>query len=361
MRLNPDRQIGDDLGHFVRYGLAEDEVVATLRHRDGEADRRLAVETEHRLRRIGIAFLDRCHIGEPKKLAVGKEIDALQVFDRVERAGNPDSEFLLTGLDDAGRCHSVLLAQGLDDLVVGYAKPGELTVVEFEVEFLVLSAEQLYFGRILYGEDLGADFFDIVAQLAVSKTIGSESINDAEDVAELVIVIGSNHTLRQRALDVGNLLANLIPDFRYLFLWRVVQHVYINGRGTGLGITLEIVEPRRLLQFLFNPVGHLQHRVVDRGTRPLRLHEHRLDRKARVFLASELDIGEDAGDDEQQHQVPDEGAMVDRPFGEVEARHHPALACIRRTFWPGRSFCTPPVTTTSPCASPSPTTTKSPW
>ena len=75
----------------------------------------------------------------------------------------------------------------LDDLVAGDAKPGELTVVEFEVEFLVLSAEQLHFCRILYGEDLGADSFDIVAQLAVGKTIGSERVNDAEDVAELVV------------------------------------------------------------------------------------------------------------------------------------------------------------------------------
>src|SRR6266436_3848906 len=213
----------------MRHGLAEDEVVAALRHRDREPDRRLAIEAEHRLRRIGIALLDRRHIGEPEELAVGIEIDALQVFDRVERPGNPDGEFLLTGLDDAGRCHGVLLAQGLDDLVAGDAEPGKLAVIEFEVEFLVLSAEQLYFRCILYGEDLGADIFDIIAQFPVGKTIGSERVNDAEDVAELVIVIGSNDALRQRALDVSNLLTNLIPDFRYLFLWRVIKYVHING------------------------------------------------------------------------------------------------------------------------------------
>src|SRR5262249_22519559 len=106
--------------------------------------------------------------------------------------------------------------------------------------------------------------------------------------------------------------------------------------------------------------GDLQHRVVDVGARPPSLDEHRLDRKARILLAPELDIGENAGDNEQQHKVPDERAMIDRPFGEVEAFHHPALACITRTFWPGRSFCTPPVTTTSPCASPLPTTTEPP-
>ena len=77
MRLDPDRQIAGDLRHFMRDGFAEDEIVAALSHRNRKADRRLAVVAEHRLRRIGIAFLDRRHIGEPEKLAVGKEIDAL--------------------------------------------------------------------------------------------------------------------------------------------------------------------------------------------------------------------------------------------------------------------------------------------
>ena len=45
---------------------------------------------------------------------------------------------------------------------MGYAKPSELTVVEFEVEFLVLSAEQLHLRRILHGEDLSTDIFDVV-------------------------------------------------------------------------------------------------------------------------------------------------------------------------------------------------------
>ena len=41
--------------------------------------------------------------------------------------------------------------------------------------------------------------------------------------------------------------------------------------------------------------------------------------------------------------------MPDRPFGEVEAVHEAAPR--RRTFWPGRSVCTPAVTTNSPVSS----------
>ena len=109
MRLDADRQMRDDLLHLVRHGLAEDQVVATLRHRDGQPDRRFAVEPEHRLRRIGIPFAYRCDIGEAEKFAVRIKIDALQIVDRAERSGDADPVFLDTGLDDAGGCDRVLL------------------------------------------------------------------------------------------------------------------------------------------------------------------------------------------------------------------------------------------------------------
>ena len=66
-------------------------------------------------------------------------------------------------------------------------KPGELMRVEFEIEFLVLRSDQLRLCGILDRQYLRADAFDIVAQLAVRKPVGRECINDAEDVAELVV------------------------------------------------------------------------------------------------------------------------------------------------------------------------------
>ena len=72
MRLDPDRQVVRDLRHLVRHILAEDEIVAALGHRDRQADRRLAVEAEHRLRRVGVAFGDRGDVGEAEELAVSE-------------------------------------------------------------------------------------------------------------------------------------------------------------------------------------------------------------------------------------------------------------------------------------------------
>jgi hypothetical protein len=57
-------------------------------------------------------------------------------------------------------------------------------IIEFEVEFLVLGAEELRLCRVLYGQNFGVDIFDIVAQLAVRNSVGSESVSNAKDVAE---------------------------------------------------------------------------------------------------------------------------------------------------------------------------------
>jgi len=56
-----------------------------------------------------IAFAYCGDIGETEKFAVGVKIDAFQIVDRIERARNADRIFLETSLDDAGRCHRILL------------------------------------------------------------------------------------------------------------------------------------------------------------------------------------------------------------------------------------------------------------
>src|SRR5262249_17956473 len=101
------------------------------------------------------------------------------------------------------------------------AQPGQLAANKFVEEVLILTAGQLRLRRILYGKDLGANVFDIVPQLTVCKPVGSERINDPKDVAELVIEIGPDDTLRQCSLDVRDFFANLVPDVGYLALWRV--------------------------------------------------------------------------------------------------------------------------------------------
>jgi hypothetical protein len=94
--------------------------------------------------------------------------------------------------------------------------------IEFEIKFLVLCSDQLCLRRILDGQHLCANSFDIVTQLTLAETIGRKRIDNAEDIAELVIETRPQDTLRQRPLYVGDLLANLIPDIRDSALRRAV-------------------------------------------------------------------------------------------------------------------------------------------
>ena len=79
MDPNPDRQVGQDLRHFLLQGLAELQEVCTCFHPDRECDGWLAVEANQGRRRIGVAACDGGNIGQGKKAIVDPKIDAFQV------------------------------------------------------------------------------------------------------------------------------------------------------------------------------------------------------------------------------------------------------------------------------------------
>ena len=103
------------------------------------------------------------------------------------------------------------------------------------------------------------------------------------------------------------------------------------------------------------PFGDLQHRLVEGGAGPRRLHHHRAKGERRILVAAETEESEAAGEHGGEHEVDDERAALDRPLREIGADHDAAPS--RRTFWPGRSAWTPAVTTISPASSPCATTT----
>src|SRR5690348_6115232 len=102
---------------------------------------------------------------------------------------------------------------------------------------------------------------------------------------------------------------------------------------------------RRLLQLALDALGNLLQRVLERRARPLDPHRHSLYGEGGILVTPELHVGRNADHDEHCHEIMDEGAMLDRPGREVEPTHN--CSPRRRTFCPGRSACTPAVTTNS--------------
>ncbi len=119
----------------------------------------------------------------------------------------------------------------------------------------------------------------------------------------------------------------------------------------GGRVTADEIEAGCLLQLFLDPVRYLFDRLIDRGARPTRLHDHRLDREVRVLISPEALVGKQAGRDDDDHQKPDERAVAQRPVRKIDARAHaPGCAAAGDSFTccPGRKACVPAVTTTSP-------------
>src|SRR5581483_7103436 len=122
------------------------------------------------------------------------------------------------------------------------------------------------------------------------------------------------------------LLADLVPDLRQLLGIGGVEDVDVDDRDAWLGIALQIVEMRRLLELALDAVGDLLHHVEGRRARPVRLHDHCIDREGRVFLPPQPRVGTSTRSRTYDHKEDDERAMAQRPFGNVEAGHWPTPA-----------------------------------
>ena len=86
-------------------------------------------------------------------------------------------------------------------------------------------------------------------------------------------------------------------------------------------VALQVIEARRFLQLALDAVGDLLERVADRGARPCGLHHHGLDGEVRILAPPEPEVGPDARDHDDEHEIGHEGTVPERPFGEVEALH----------------------------------------
>ena len=78
-----------------------------------------------------------------------------------------------------------------------------------------------------------------------------------------------------------------------------------------------------------------------------------------IFVAAQPQIGHCARRNDDDHQKPDERAVPQRPFRNIEAAVHfraSALASSSLTSCPGRKAWTPAVTTRSPSLRPCDTT-----
>ena len=231
------------------------------------------------------------------------------------------------------------------------AEAGEFLRRELDKDLLVLRAEELDLRHVRNLKQARADVLDIVAQLAMGEAVGGEAVDQAEGVAEVVVEARPDHAGRQRAADVADVLAHLVPDVRHF---------------GGLGRALEVDEDRR-------PAGdRVAAQEIEALASPATLRSIRSVTCCSVSSmvapghpAWTIMVRKVKGGSSSRPRLKNEAmpasvtaimmkTMKERCFSAQSERLSPTheAAPRSRTFWPGCSAWTPAVTTMSPGSSP---------
>src|SRR5262245_21471030 len=189
---------------------------------------------------------------------------------------------------------------------------------KFNIDTFILRTKDVGANDLFHRKQSRTRDLDVVAELAMSEAAAGESINDAVGIAQFIVEKWSQKSLGKSIPNVIDLLAHLIPDVRNALSGdRVVKH-HINDRAPGSGVAGNKLQLRNLFQFLFETFSNLPARLFDRSARPMRLHNHQLVWKRRIFAAAKLQVRPHARDDAYDHEKRDEHAIVDRPLGKIE-------------------------------------------
>ncbi|SCI73795.1 Uncharacterised protein [uncultured Ruminococcus sp.] len=95
---------------------------------------------------------------------------------------------------------------------------------------------------------------------------------------------------------------------------RLVGQVHVNDRLAGAGIAFQVVEVRRILELLFDFIRHLLFHLPGRRAGPGGSDDHLPHCIGRVFHAAQLHIGKDAGNGDDDDEIPDEGSVFNSQF-----------------------------------------------
>ena len=157
--------------------------------------------------------------------------------------------------------------------------------------------------------------------LARREAIGGQRVDIAVDVAKVVVEKRADHAVRQFGANVGDEIAHPDPSAVDVGRLGVVAQVDEDRGDAGARQVAREIEVRQLLEFLLDAIGDLSGHLGDRGAGPVGLYHHGLDGEGGILLPAEIDVGEHAEQREDDHEVPDEGLVIERPVGEIEPLH----------------------------------------
>ena len=202
MHVDAHRQIALDTRELLFERRAEIEHVAALRHRNANADRGRAVEAVLRRGRILVAARHAREVPKPHLPVTDTNGDVFERRDGIERATHAHGDAFARRFDGAGGNDGVLAGECRGQQFRRDPQTRHLTQRQVDVDDLVLHADEIHLAYVAHAQQLCADEFGLVAQLAIRETVAGQRVDHAIDIAEVVVEQRADCALRKLAADV---------------------------------------------------------------------------------------------------------------------------------------------------------------
>ena len=151
---------------------------------------------------------------------------------------------------------------------------------EGQVDLLFLVAVDLDLAGVRRRQERRLRGLGEVARLPPGVAVEGDAVDDAEDVAILVVEERPDGALRQLVLDIGTFLRTSYQALGYGRGRRRIEELDVDQRLARRRVALDDVDIGRLLELLLDGVGELVHGVDEGGAGPRRRNHHGVDRES---------------------------------------------------------------------------------
>ncbi|MNF56771.1 hypothetical protein D3C84_382720 [compost metagenome] len=361
LQLHAVRKFRLDPGDCRVHRLAKVHDVAVAGHRDAEHQHWLAVVAHRVGRRILEATCNGRDVAELDQPAARRDGYVADSLFAGELATHAHHDAVAAGVDLACGQHRVLALEAFGDGQRCNAQRCQALVRELDIDTLGLLADEIDLLDHRHLQHLALDVLGRVRQVGVADAVTLDRVHEAVHVAVLVVQDRADHAVRHLEAQVVEFLARLVPGLALVSLGGAAAH---GERHASVALPrvgdhfLEVVD---LLEFLLHAVEDLVLQLLGGGARPDDHGGHGGHGKVRILELTEPGETEGTGHRDNEEHEQDDGAMAQRPVGEVEVVHRAACCVVfastiaapgSATFNPDVIFWIPAVTTNAPACGP---------
>ena len=252
-----ERQVFLDFPHHGAERFSERQDVASIFHGNGNANGRFAIEEHLGFCRLHETAFHFGNIPQPENASIRRNGHVPDGIHIVEDARHAQADIVGRCLHASRRGHPVLGMQGIADGLRRNAELRQPRILHFHIDLFFLFPDELGFLHIRHTEQEPARLFRRSPHFLIGKAVPRDGINGTEDIIEPVIVIGAIDSLRQVLFDVLAEIAHIAPCGPDLLLVYGIRKIHKNHGCPCAGLALDVVQPRRILELLFQLVRDL--------------------------------------------------------------------------------------------------------